>query len=113
MLGAAVTGLVWRLIEGGFGPGPLAALKIGVSALAVALVFGLLQLTNPTFHPESHLFDWTDVDSLRELARREQLPEATRDFARSLADRIAVVLPGRPSPVQGQSQAKTPAVRRP
>ena len=113
MLAAAFTGLVFRLIDGEYGQVALAALKVGVSALAVALVFGLLELTNPTFHPESHLFDWTDVDSLRELARRDQLPEPTREFVRSLADRIAIVLPGRASPAQGQSQAKTPAVRRP
>jgi hypothetical protein len=113
MLISALTGLIWAVIEREFGRGPISVLGVGLGALLVALAFGLLEFTNPTFHPESHLFDWTDVDSLRELERRGQLPEPTREFVRSLADRIAVVLPGRPAPAQGQSQPKTPAGRRP
>ncbi|MGH7467125.1 MAG: hypothetical protein ACRENP_03980 [Longimicrobiales bacterium] len=113
MLISGLTGLIWRLLSGEFGRGPMAALTLGIGALVVTLVYGLLKFTNPTFHPESHLFDWGDVDSLRNLARGEKLDAPTREWARSLADRIAVVLPGRSAPAQGQSQPKTPAVRRP
>ena len=98
MLVGAVVGLVWALIEKGFGPGPLASLFVGLTALVVALVFGLLHFTNPTWHPESHLFGWSDVDELRTLSRRSDVDAQTADWARSLADRIAVVLPGRPAP---------------
>jgi hypothetical protein len=113
MLTAGLTGLIWRLLSGEFGRGPMAAMALGIGALVVALVYGLLEFTSPTFHPESHLFQWADVDTLRSLARRDQLDAATREWARSLADRIAVVLPGRSAPAHGQSQPKTPAVRRP
>ncbi len=114
MLVAGLTGLIWAVITREFGIGPIAALTLGLGALLVALVFGVLEFTNPTFHPESHLFDWGDVDSLRALAQRDQLDAPTRDWARSLADRVAVVLPGRaPAAQDGHSQPKTPAVRRP
>lgn len=98
MLACAVVGLVWRLIEGQFGAGPQAAATIGSGALLIALVFGLLHFTNPTFHPESHLFTWSDVDTLRALARNPAAEPETREWARSLADRIAVVMPGRIGP---------------
>lgn len=98
MLACAVVGLVWRLVEGKFGAGPQAAAAIGSGALLIALVFGLLHFTNPTFHPESHLFNWSDVDALRALARNSAVEPETREWARSLADRIAVVLPGRTVP---------------
>jgi hypothetical protein len=97
MLGAALTGLIWAVIERDFGWGPLGAVAVGLGALLIALVFGLLEFTNPTFHPESHLFDWSDVDALRKVARQPELDAETRDWARSLAERIAVVLPGRAS----------------
>jgi hypothetical protein len=95
MLGAALTGLFWAVIEREFGPGPLTMVTVGLGALLIALAFGLLEFTNPTFHPESHLFDWSDVDSLRTVSRQTDLDAETRDWARSLAERIAVVLPGR------------------
>ena len=97
MLGAALTGLIWAVIEREFGRGPLTAAAVGLGALLIALAFGLLEFTNPTFHPESHLFDWSDVDALRKVSRQSELDAATRDWARSLAERIAVVLPGRAS----------------
>jgi hypothetical protein len=95
MLACALVGLVWRLIDGQFSAGPQAAATIGSGALLIALVFGLLHFTNPTFHPESHLFTWSDVDTLRALARNPAVEPETREWARSLADRVAVVLPGR------------------
>ena len=104
MLSAAATGLVWRLIAGHWGQGPLICLTIGIEALLVAVVFRLLELANPMFHPESHLFSWDDVDALRLLSRRHQDGD-TREWARSLADRIAVVLPGRPTPPQPKSRS--------
>ena len=97
MLVGALVGLVWALIAKEFGPGPLASLFVGLTALVVALVFGALHFTNPTWHPESHLFSWSDVDELRALARRTDVDATTAEWARSLADRIAVVLPGRPA----------------
>jgi hypothetical protein len=100
MLAGALVGLIWALIEKEFGKGPLASLVIGLGALVVALVFGLLHFTNPTWHPESHLFSWADVDELRALARRTDVDPSTAEWARSLADRIAVVLPGRPAPAE-------------
>ena len=96
MLVGAVVGLIWALIAKEFGPGPLASLFVGLTALVVALVFGLLHFTNPTWHPESHLFSWSDVDELRALARRTDVNVETAEWARSMADRVAVVLPGRP-----------------
>ena len=96
MLIGALVGLIWALIAKEFGPGPLASLVIGLTALVVALVFGLLHFANPTWHPESHLFSWSDVDELRALARRTDIDAETVEWARSLADRVAVVLPGRP-----------------
>jgi hypothetical protein len=113
MLVAGLTGLIWAVATRDFGVVPIASLAMGIGALVVALVYGLLDFTSPTFHPGSHLFDWGDVDSLRNLARQDRLDAPTREWARSLADRIAVVLPGRPAPAQDQSQPKTPAVKRP
>jgi hypothetical protein len=114
MLGAGLTGLTWAVLTHEFGTGPMTALAVGIGALAVALIFGLLDFTNPTFHPESHLFDWHDVDTLRTLARQGELDEPTREWARSLSDRIAIVLPGRSAPGhdQGQGHAKSSIVRR-
>jgi hypothetical protein len=113
MLVSGVTGLIWGLLSHKFGAGPVAALTLGLGALLVALVFGVLEFISPTFHPESHLFDWGDVDSLRALAKREHLDVPTRDWARSLADRVAIVLPGRPAAAHGPDQAKTTTARRP
>ena len=113
MLSAGLTGLIWAVVTRDFGLVPIAAMTMGIGALIVALAFGLLESTSPTFHPESHLFDWGDVDSLRRLAQGQEVDAPTREWARSLADRIAIVLPGRALQVQGQSQPKTPAVRRP
>lgn len=112
MLVSALVGMLWGLIEREWlGVGPVACLALGVGAAGVAAIFRLLELAHPTYHPESHLFSWDDVDSLRQLSRRSERDPVTRDLARSLADRIAIVLPGRPP--QGQSQPKTPAVKRP
>lgn len=94
MLIAAPVGMVARLTTREWGVVPQASLALGLGALLVALVFWLLELTNPMFHPESDLFSWDDVDELRKLARRTTDAEE-RAWARSLAERIAVVLPGR------------------
>ena len=114
MLVGALVGLVWAIIEPGrkYGPGPIAAVTLGLGALLVALVFGLLEFTDPTWHPESELFSWSDVDSLRELARRPGVDAETREWARSLADRIAVVLPGRPAPPESLGKSQRAALRR-
>ena len=112
MLASALVGMLWGLIDREWwGVGPMACLALGLGALIVAVVFRVLELVNPTYHPESHLFSWDDVDALRLLSRRSERDPATRDLARSLAERLALVLPGRPP--QGQSQPKTPAVKRP
>ena len=75
----------------------MACVALGAGAFLVAIVFRLLEIANPTYHPESHLFSWDDVEALRLLSRRHP-DHPTRDWARSLADRIAVVLPGRAVP---------------
>ncbi|MGH7461214.1 MAG: hypothetical protein ACREMA_09330 [Longimicrobiales bacterium] len=113
MLVAGVTGLAWSALTREYGIGPIAAATVGIGALLVALAFALLEFTNPTFHPESHLFDWDDVDRLRGLARDGVLDEPTREWTRSVGDRITIVLPGRSPVAQGQSQPKTPAVKSP
>jgi hypothetical protein len=107
MLASAVVGLIWRLLDGKWSVGPQVAASIGSGALLIALVFGLLHFTNPTFHPESHLFGWSDVDALRALARNPAVTPEQREWARSLADRIAIVLPGRVSPPEPRKPSKT------
>jgi len=97
MLIAAVVGLIEWFPERQFGRVSVAALSLGIGALVVAIVFGLLQQASRTFHPESELFRYADVDTLRGIARRTDDPEL-RDWALSLADRITVVLPGREAP---------------
>ena len=57
----------------------------------------LIELNSRKWHPESGLFTWSDVDNLRSLALIDDIDAETRQWARSLADRIAVVLPGRAS----------------
>ena len=122
MLVSSLTGLIWTVVSPDFAKaplrvltsaGPLASLTLGIGSLLVALVFGLIEFTNPTFHPESHLFDWGDVDSLHQLTRQKQLDEPTREWARSLADRISIVLPGRSPAAQGPSTSRTPAIELP
>lgn len=101
MVSAALFGLVWEVgfhRERGWSMQAAAAAALGVGAMLIALLFSLFEFTRPTFHPESELFDWSDVDSLRELARDDALDDETREFVRSLADRVAVVLPGRAAP---------------
>ena len=98
MLGAAVFGLVWAFVAREWTAPSIVALTVGVGAMMVALAFGLLESASPTFHPESELFDWDDVDTLRALARDRELDRGVREFLRTLADRIAIVLPGRETP---------------
>jgi len=97
MLVAAVVGLVEWFPDRKFGSVSVAAASLGFGALVVAIVFGLLQQASRTFHPESELFRYADVDTLRSIARRTSDPEL-RDWALSLAERISVVLPGREAP---------------
>ena len=94
MLIAAVTGLVYALIDREFGPRSLGALTTGLGALLIAASSLLVERLNRRFHPESGLFLWTDVDKLRSLARETKDTE-TREWALSLGERIAVVLPRR------------------
>lgn len=94
MLAAALVGLVLALVAGEFSASSLAALTVGLGALLITAGIVLVELVSRKFHPESGLFTWADVDNLRELAIRSDEPE-TRSWARSLADRIAIVLPGR------------------
>jgi len=97
MLVAAVVGLVDWFPERKLGAVSAGAVGLGLSAMVVAIVFGLLQQASRTFHPESELFNYTDVDMLRALARRTTETEV-RDWALSLAERITIVLPGREAP---------------
>lgn len=97
MLVAAVVGLADWFPERKFGAVSVGAASLGLGALIVAIVFGLLQQASRTFHPESELFDYADVDMLRALARRTTDTEV-RDWALSLAERITIVLPGREAP---------------
>jgi hypothetical protein len=94
MLGSAVTGLVYALIEREIGWNSLTALTVGFGALLIALAGLVVEKMNRRFHPESNLFFWSDVDSLRAVARNATDDE-TREWALSLSERIAVVLPGR------------------
>jgi hypothetical protein len=94
MLAAALVGLVSALLAGEFSVYSVAALTVGLGALLITAGMVLVELVSRKYHPESGLFSWSDVDSLRELAIRSSDAE-TRAWARSLADRIAIVLPGR------------------
>jgi hypothetical protein len=91
---AAVSGLVAAVVEGGFGPYSIAAVTVGLGALLIILGLVSADLVNRKFHPESALFRWTDVDILRGIAGSADDP-AVREWARSMADRVAVVLPRR------------------
>lgn len=91
---AAVTGLIAAIIEGGFGSYSIAAVTVGLGALLIIIGLVSADLVNRKFHPESALFQWTDVDILRGLAGTADDP-AVRDWARSMAERVAVVLPRR------------------
>jgi hypothetical protein len=94
MLGAAVTGLIYGLIDQQFGQRSLTALTVGLGALLIALAGLASEKLSRRFHPESALFLWSDVDNLRKIAREADAAE-TREWALSLSHRIAVVLPGR------------------
>jgi cytochrome c biogenesis protein CcdA len=96
MLAAALCGLVIALFEGEFTTTSIAALTVGLGALLIIAGLVLTDLVNRKFHPESGMFSWSDVDALRALAQSADSSEV-RAWARSLADRIAVVLPGRAS----------------
>lgn len=96
MLGAALFGLIAALFAGDFTTTSIAALTVGLGALLIIAGLVVTDLVNRKFHPESGLFTWSDVDTLRDLAQRADSSEL-RAWARSLADRIAVVLPGRRS----------------
>ena len=91
---AAVSGLVAAAVEGGFGPFSIAAVTVGLGALLIIIGLVSADLVNRKFHPESALFRWTDVDILRGLAGTADDP-AVREWARSMAERVAVVLPRR------------------
>ena len=94
MMGAALFGLVSAFIAQDFGPTALAALTVGLGALLIAAAFLFIEFMTRKWHPESGLFHWSDVDQLRSLSLAATDDE-TRAWALSLADRIAVVLPGR------------------
>ena len=95
MLAAAVFGLLSALHAGTFNRLSIASLTVGIGALLIIASLVLLEATSRKFHPESGLFSWSDVDNLRALAVRSAHDGETREWARSLADRIAIVLPGR------------------
>ena len=97
MLGAALFGLIGALLAGEFSSYSIAALTVGLAALLVSAGLVLIELNSRKWHPESGLFTWSDVDNLRSLALIDDVDAQTRQWARSLADRIAVVLPGRPA----------------
>jgi hypothetical protein len=94
MLASAVAGLVYALIEREIGWNSLTALTVGLGALLIAVAGLVVEKMNRRFHPESALFLWSDVDNLRAVARHASDDE-TREWALSLSERIAVVLPGR------------------
>ena len=102
MIAAAVFGLVAAFIEREFGATSLRALTVGMGAVLIAVSLIVSESMTRKFHPESGLFMWTDVDRLRELSSRSAVDAPTREWARSLADRIAIVLPGRPPTDQFQ-----------
>jgi hypothetical protein len=95
MLVAAVTGLVLAVLAGEFDLWSLAALTVGLSALLIIVGIVIVELVSRKFHPESGLFTWSDVDNLRALAAEPSIDVDLRDWARSLAERVAIVLPGR------------------
>jgi uncharacterized membrane protein YcjF (UPF0283 family) len=95
MLAAAVVGLISALIANDFSTSSIAALTVGLGALFIAAGIVLVELIHRKYHPESGLFSWSDVDNLRALAVRSATDAELREWARSLADRIAIVLPGR------------------
>jgi hypothetical protein len=95
MLVAAVTGLVLALIAGRFDFWSLTAMTVGLSALFIIVAIVLVELVSRKFHPESGLFTWSDVDNLRDLSSHPAIDVELRDWARSLAERVAIVLPGR------------------
>ncbi|HEX6559434.1 MAG TPA: hypothetical protein VF021_08220 [Longimicrobiales bacterium] len=95
MLGAALVGLITALHAGEFNGLSIAALTVGLGALLIVAALILVEATSRKFHPESGLFTWSDVDNLRSIAVRSAHDAETRAWARSLADRIAIVLPGR------------------
>jgi hypothetical protein len=103
MLASAVTGLVYALIDREIGWNSLTALTVGFGALFIALGGLAIEKLNRRFHPESSLFTWSDVDNLRAVARAATDDE-TRDWALSLGERIAVVLPGREQTELGDAQ---------
>ena len=94
MLVAAVYGLIYALIQQEFGRRSLEAMTVGLGALFIALGGLAIEKMNRRFHPESSLFLWSDVDNLRRVAR-EAGDDEVRDWALSLSERIAAVLPGR------------------
>ena len=94
MMAAALFGLVSAFIARDFGPSSLAALTVGLGALLIAAAFLFIEFMTRKWHPETGLFHWSDVDQLRALGLAAT-DEETRAWALSLADRIAVVLPGR------------------
>jgi hypothetical protein len=95
MLAGALVGLLSALIANEFNATSIAALTVGLGALLISGALVLVELVTRKWHPESGLFSWGDVDNLRQLALRAPVDAETREWARSLADRIAVVLPGR------------------
>jgi hypothetical protein len=104
MLASAVTGLVIALIEREIGFHSLTALTVGLGALLIALAGLVVEKLNRRFHPESSLFLWSDVDNLRSVARHATDDE-TRDWALSLGERIAAVLPGREADFTAKSRS--------
>lgn len=94
---AAPAGLSFALIGGEFELYSIVALTVGLGAVLIIAGQVVVELVSRKFHPESGLFTWSDVDTLRDLAVRSADDPETREWARSLADRIAVVLPGRPA----------------
>lgn len=95
MLASAMFGLVSWFFSRSFERLSLTSLTVGFGALMIALSLLVVEVMTRKFHPETGLFMWSDVDELRDIANRPALDVATRDWARSLADRIAIVLPGR------------------
>jgi hypothetical protein len=94
MLMAALLGLFYALLDREFGQRSLVALTTGLGALLIALTAAVMEVVTRKLHSESGLFLWSDVDQLRELARRATDAE-TRAWALSLGQRISVVLPRR------------------
>lgn len=95
MLASALVGLILALFAGEFNGASIGALTIGLGALLIVAGILVIDVVNRKFHPETGLFGWSDVDNLHELSRRNEIDAQTREWARSLAERIAIVLPGR------------------